>query len=586
MPKGSKFARTSYALFSVAVLLALLKLGGITGTKPLFLRVAPATPVAKAAEPGFTKDERRNEILDLPDADGPAPKPAGRSTDRPASRSAGEERGEAPIFYRPSSGKWNSDDEPVCRNLGDSPKSSRVVFPLPEDYFDSYEDSWGAAHPQGGHEGTDLMSPTGTPEFALTDGTLVPVKRANGNGWNRLGGYTTMLQAAHDAGPTRKGDLFYYAHMDEEGALPIGTEIRAGQQIGVVGDTGEGREVTRGKFPPHLHFGWYDASGSEERTNLESGAMNPYPLLLWLEAYGGEISGGTDASYCEASQESVPKPTGASADLDTGDPQDARPSPIVGKGRDDQGSPERESSANDGSGAESGRAGATGATPEAGSAGETKKEDGAEDGRDGDQISPSSDGDGSPRASVWQEVQSRSPGSSQPSYASVPVETSGEAKGKERRDGRDAANVWDSKEHDEPSRRPGRGKITERRSDSSSETAGADGHQRCAVQQGESSAERYVSVTRAKDPATGRRAPIKYGEWLRVARKDPELRMSRGENTGLALWTGHPARKEVRLDLCGGNVMVESPDEPTVEKMRGIASALDAKVRGDDGEDR
>jgi hypothetical protein len=73
---------------------------------------------------------------------------------------------------------------------------------------------------------------------------------------------------------------------------------------------------------------------------------------------------------------------------------------------------------------------------------------------------------------------------------------------------------------------------------------------------------------------------------LRVARKDPELRMSRGENKGLALWTGHPARKEVRLDLCGGNVIVESPDEPTVEKLREIAGALGAKVRGDDGEDR
>lgn len=586
MPKGSKFARASYALFSVAVLLALLKLGGITGTKPLFLRVAPASLVAKAAEPASTRDERGNEILDLPDVDGPAPKPVGRSTDRLASRSTGEERVEAPIFYRPSSGKWDPSDELVCRNLGDSPKSSRVVFPLPEDYFDSYEDTWGAARPQGGHEGTDLMSPTGTPEFAITDGTLVSVKRTNGNGWNRLGGYTTMLQAAHDAGPIKKGDLFYYAHMDEESALPIGTKVRAGQRIGLVGDTGEGREVTRGKFPPHLHFGWYDASGSEERTNLESGAMNPYPLLLWLEAYGGEISGGTDASYCEASQEPVPEPTGSSADLDTGDPEDARPSPVVREGRDDQGSLERESSVNDGSVEESGRAGASGATPEAGPAEETKKEGRAGEGRDGDRTSPPSDEGGSPRRSVWQEVQSRLPGSSQPSYASVPAETSGEAKGKEGRDGRDAAKVWDGKEHNEPSRRPGRAKTTESRSESSSETAGFDGRQRCVLQQGESSAERYVSITRAKDPAMGRRAPIKYGEWLRVARKDPELRMSRGENKGLALWMGHPARKEVWLDLCGGNVMVESPDRLTVEKLRGIASALDAKVRGDDGEDR
>jgi hypothetical protein len=321
------------------------------------------------------------------------------------------------------------------------------------------------------------MSPTGTPEFAVTDGNLVSVKRTNGNGWNRLGGYTTMLQAAHDAGPIKKGDLFYYAHMDEESALPIGTKVRAGQQIGVVGDTGEGREVTRGKFPPHLHLGWYDASGSEERTNLESGAMNPYPLLLWLEAYGGEISGGTDASYCEAPQEPVREPTGTSSDLDTGDPQDARPSLIVGESRDGRGSLERESSANDGPGEEADRVDTIGGSPETSLADETKMEDGAGEGRDGDRTSPPSDGDGSPRTSVWQEVQSRLPGSLQPSYASVPAETSGEAKGKERRDGRDAANAWDSKEHKEPSRRPGRVKTTESRPESSSETAGSDGRQ-------------------------------------------------------------------------------------------------------------
>ncbi len=87
-------------------------------------------------------------------------------------------RGEAPVCHRPSSGE-DADGQPVCGYLGDYPESSRVVFPLPEDYFGSYEDTWGAARPQGGHEGTDLTSPTGTPEVAITDGTIVPVKGAN-----------------------------------------------------------------------------------------------------------------------------------------------------------------------------------------------------------------------------------------------------------------------------------------------------------------------------------------------------------------------------------------------------------------------
>ena len=57
------------------------KLSGITGAKLLFLKVAPATPVAKAAGPASKRNAQENETLDLPDADGPALKSAGRSPD-------------------------------------------------------------------------------------------------------------------------------------------------------------------------------------------------------------------------------------------------------------------------------------------------------------------------------------------------------------------------------------------------------------------------------------------------------------------------------------------------------------------------
>lgn len=164
------------------------------------------------------------------------------------------------------------------------------------------------------------------------------MKGANENGWNRLGGYTVMLEAAYNAGPIEAGDLFYYAHMEEESALKVGTKVRAGQQIGVVSDTGEeGREATRVKFPPHLHFGWYDAGSAGSRTNLKPGPMNPYPLLLWLEEYGGSIIGGMDVSYCEAPpEEPTPNSSGTTPDLDTGDRNDARPNPVVGEDRDGQ----------------------------------------------------------------------------------------------------------------------------------------------------------------------------------------------------------------------------------------------------------
>jgi collagen type III alpha len=205
------------------------------------------------------------------------------------------------------------------------PSDRRLAFPLPRKYLDSYENTWGAPRPQGGHEGTDLMAPTGTAAYAVTDGTVVAVAGANENGWNSLGGYAVMLKAAYSVGPVKQGDLFYYAHLNHESALEIGTRVSVGQTVGYVGDTGQGPEVTRGLFPPHLHLGWYGASSV-----VTSGAMNPYPLLEWIKANGGAITGGSDARYCEVPRTGGPVPStgengwpapdspGVTPDLDTG----------------------------------------------------------------------------------------------------------------------------------------------------------------------------------------------------------------------------------------------------------------------------
>ncbi len=319
-------------MFAVAILAALLKIVAITGAEPVVLQTAPAAPakpiVAADALAPVEKDLPTGPLLDRPEP--------GDGSEGPTRVSLGANLGARPgfvdapsIFRRPSPD--GAPVEPVCADLGDFPKSSRVVFPLPEAYFGSYDDTWGAPRPQGGHEGSDLMSPAGTPEFAVTDGTIVEVAGANENGWNRLGGYTIMLRADYDVGPIREGDLFYYAHMNRKSTLPVGTKVRAGQRLGLVGDTGEGPEVTRGKFPSHLHLGWYDAGAASDRSEVESGAMDPYPLLLWLEENGGAVSGGAEASYCEAPQGPTPDSDspGERPDIDT---RDARPNPVVEDG--------------------------------------------------------------------------------------------------------------------------------------------------------------------------------------------------------------------------------------------------------------
>jgi murein DD-endopeptidase MepM/ murein hydrolase activator NlpD len=344
------WTRLAYLLVVLSVLLALAQLGN-AGADPRPLAAEPSAKRTVAeVPPADAKVSREHEAPRVTAV--PRENPAAPAFARHLRRatvggaSAASDPGRA-VFYRPpppspssGAGAAAQGPGPFCADLGKFPSGHRLVFPLPMGYANSYEDTWGAPRPQGGHEGTDLMAPTGTPEYAVTDGTVVPVAGSNGNGWNTLGGYALMLRAAYTVGPVREGDLFYYAHLEKESALPLGATVRAGQVVGYAGDTGQGPEVTRGLFPPHLHLGWYDAAGT--RSYLPSGAMNPYPLLEWITAGGGVLGGGSRARYCEVPRSGPPIPSagedqwpaareaGARPDLDTGSEKPA-PSPVARK---------------------------------------------------------------------------------------------------------------------------------------------------------------------------------------------------------------------------------------------------------------
>ena len=170
--------------------------------------------------------------------------------------------------------------------------NASAVFPLPKEHLDDYDDTWGAARSQGGHEGTDMFAPDGTPIYSVVTGKVIPVAGSDEEGWNALGGWTTMIEATESVGPVQAGDTFYYAHQLEPSPLRPGDTVEAGDQVGKVGSSGEGPPGAllpdgRGK---HLHLGWYDSSMS--RAETASGAMNPYSLLQWLGGNGGTASGG------------------------------------------------------------------------------------------------------------------------------------------------------------------------------------------------------------------------------------------------------------------------------------------------------
>lgn len=102
------------------------------------------------------------------------------------------------------------------------------------------------------HRGVDIFAPRGTPVIAAADGVVLDVETTN------VGG-RVVWQRTSDG---RFG--LYYAHLDRQ-LVQAGQEIRAGDTIGRVGNTGNARTT-----PPHLHFGVY---GRRE------GALDPWYFI-------------------------------------------------------------------------------------------------------------------------------------------------------------------------------------------------------------------------------------------------------------------------------------------------------------------
>jgi hypothetical protein len=121
----------------------------------------------------------------------------------------------------------------------------------------TYFDDYGAARPQGSHQGNDLMADKGTPVIAVADG-VVRMQHSN------RGGYMLYLRnAAHEW-------LYIHLNNDVRGndgkggrktayarGLRDGMRVRAGQEIAYVGNSGDAEGG-----PAHLHFEEHSASGT------------------------------------------------------------------------------------------------------------------------------------------------------------------------------------------------------------------------------------------------------------------------------------------------------------------------------------
>ncbi len=165
-------------------------------------------------------------------------------------------------------------------------------FPIPEgfEYENSvgymYGDSYGAERTYGGertHEGTDILDRENVrgriPIVSMTNGVVKNI------GWNELGGYRVGIV-------TENGTYYYYAHLDSFAEnLKEGSSITAGQQIGLMGDSGyDKKEGTKGKFPVHLHVGILPKTSLSKKELW----VNPYPYLRYIEGKKVSLSLGLE----------------------------------------------------------------------------------------------------------------------------------------------------------------------------------------------------------------------------------------------------------------------------------------------------
>lgn len=161
-------------------------------------------------------------------------------------------------------------------------------FPIPissseKEATVSYENSWKFERTFGGkryHEGCDIMADINKrgiyPIVSICDG-IVEKK-----GWLPKGGYRLGIRG-------KNGGYFYYAHLESYADIEVGDEVKAGQFLGFMGDSGYGEEGTIGQFAVHLHIGIYIKTKNQEELSV-----NPYPVLKYLEKYKLTMDFGKD----------------------------------------------------------------------------------------------------------------------------------------------------------------------------------------------------------------------------------------------------------------------------------------------------
>lgn len=171
----------------------------------------------------------------------------------------------------PSEISTTCDDE-ICIFSGAFPLQRPISADRREEIDPSYRFGTSNRGRRDVHTGVELLNPTGTPVLAAAKGDVFfagdDLKNQVGPYRNYYGNYIVLQ---HDLPGFNQPVFTLYAHLSEID-VEIGDEVKAGDQIGLVGSTGAATGA-------HLHF---EVRYGE---NEYFSAVNPE---LWLEPLAGE----------------------------------------------------------------------------------------------------------------------------------------------------------------------------------------------------------------------------------------------------------------------------------------------------------
>jgi murein DD-endopeptidase MepM/ murein hydrolase activator NlpD len=173
-------------------------------------------------------------VLDEPTTTTTVPTTTGEKPTRAKAKTKAKKK--LPKPQEPGKGLPRAAIRPVPTDISAALSPGGYVFPIYG--TSSFSNTYGA--PRAAvtwHHGADIFAPLGAPVLAVANGTVFSV------GWNDIGGYRFWLR-------DRQGNQFYYAHLSAYSPIAVdGREVRAGDVIGFVGNTGDAQGT-----PYHLHF--------------------------------------------------------------------------------------------------------------------------------------------------------------------------------------------------------------------------------------------------------------------------------------------------------------------------------------------